>query len=103
VLPSFSEALPTALIEAAASRRPVVATRIGGTPEVVDENRTGLLVRTNDPDALADAIIEMFKNPERLKTFGSAARAHAEKNFSIELQVARTLKLWSEVIHRGGR
>ncbi len=101
VLPSHSEALPTALIEAAASRRPVVATRVGGTAEVVDENRTGMLVRTDDPEALANAIIEMFKDPERLKTFGSAARIHAEEKFSIDLQVARTLKLWSEVIERG--
>ncbi len=98
VLPSLSEALPTALMEAAASGRAVVATRVGGTAEVVDENRTGLLVQPNDPEALANAIMKMFRDPELLEKCGSAARDYALQNFSVDLQVARTLQLWADVI-----
>jgi glycosyltransferase involved in cell wall biosynthesis len=100
VLPSHSEALPTALIEAAAAARPVVATQVGGTAEVVSRNRTGMLVPPNDPRELATAIVEMLNSPERLKAYGHAARVHAERNFSIDLHVERTLKLWSEVMER---
>ncbi len=100
VLPSLSEALPSALIEAAAAGRPVVATQVGGTAEVVNRNRTGMLVPPSDPRELATAIFEMLNSPERLKAYGHAARVHAERNFSIELQVERTLKLWSEVMER---
>ncbi len=100
-LPSSSEALPTVLIEAAAAGRPVVATRVGGTAEVVRENHTGLLVPPNDPPALATAIAELLNNPKRLREFGSIAQLHAKENFAIELQVKRTLELWSKVLDRG--
>ena len=100
VLPSMSEALPTVLIEAAAAGRAVVATRVGGTAEVVKEHFTGLLVRPNDPEALAAAIVNLLQDPKRLQAFGAAARQHALENFSMELQVQRTLELWSEIIDR---
>ena len=100
VLPSMSEALPTVLIEAAAAGRAVVATRVGGTAEVVKEHFTGLLVRPNDPEALAAAIVNLLQDPKRLQAFGAAARKHALENCSMELQVQRTLELWSEIIDR---
>ncbi|MBN1569683.1 MAG: glycosyltransferase family 4 protein [Acidobacteria bacterium] len=103
ILPSMSEALPTVLIEAAAAGRAVVATRVGGTPEVVKENCTGLLVPPNDPDALAAAVGDLANNPKQLKAFSEAARAHARENFSLELQVRRTLELWSEIMDRRAR
>lgn len=98
VLPSLWEALPTALIEAAAAGRPVVATRIGGVPEVVVDGETGLLVPPNDPAALAHAIVTLLLDSERARAFGAAGRRLARQRFSIEAQVARTLDLWHSLV-----
>lgn len=100
VLPSHSEALPTALLEAAAAGRPAVATRVGGTPEVVQDGRTGLLVPPDDPRALRDAIQELLVDGERARRFGHAARELAEERFGIRTQVERTLELWREVVEK---
>ena len=98
VLPSLSEALPTALIEAAAAGRPVVATRVGGVPEVVKDGRTGRLIPPNDPAALVEAVATLLTDNEQARTFGKAARHFAQKRFAIDLQVERTLALWTNVV-----
>jgi len=100
VLPSFSEALPTALIEAAAAGRPVVATRVGGTPEVVHHGRTGLLVPPGDAHALAEAMSDVLSAPDWARRLGHAARRMAQERFSLGGQIDRTLALWSEVVSR---
>lgn len=93
-LPSFAEALPTALLEAAAAGRPVVATRVGGTPEVVAHGRTGLLVPPNDAPALRRALLTLLTDGERVCEMGRRARLRAEARFGIARQVDRTLRLW---------
>lgn len=97
VLPSRAEALPTALLEAAAAGRPVVATRVGGAVEVVEDGRTGLLVPPGDADALASAVAALLSDRDRSRALGEAARRRAEERFSLDLHVRRTLELWSEV------
>ena len=69
VLPSYREALGLAVLEAMALSRPVVATNVGGIPEMVEHERTGLLVAPHDADGLADAIVRMLTRP--------SARRHA--------------------------
>lgn len=101
VLPSEAEALPTALIEAAASGRPAVATRVGGIPEVVADGVTGLLVRPNDPAALFEAMVALLLDGERARSYGIAARWLARQHFAIEKQVERTLTLWDSIRPRG--
>jgi glycosyltransferase involved in cell wall biosynthesis len=96
-LPSLAEALPTALMEAAAAGRPVVATRVGGVPEVVAEGRSGILVPPRDPDALAEALAALLADPARARGYGEFARQRARERFGIELQVERTLALWNEL------
>ena len=103
VLPSLAEALPTALIEAAAAGRPVVATRVGGAAEIVEDGRTGLLVPPGDPSALAEAIASVLADPDRARAFGEVARRRARERFALDLQIERTLALWSEVAGRGQR
>jgi len=101
VLPSLSEALPTALMEAAAAGRPVVATRVGGIPEIVEDGCTGLLVPPDDAPALADAMAALLGDVERARAFGAAARTLAGERFGIEQQVRHTLELWSGLAARG--
>lgn len=102
VLPSFAEALPTVLLEAAAAGRPVVATRVGGTPEVVEHGRTGLLVPPDDVPALRRAVVELLGDDDRARRFGRNARAVAERRFGIQRQVERTVALWREVAAEDG-
>ena len=79
VLPSRTEALPNAVIEAMAAALPVVATAVGGVPELVDHGRTGLLVPPESPDALADAVLAVVEDPARAGRLGAAARAEVER------------------------
>src|SRR4029453_5934702 len=75
VLPSQSEAFPNAILEGMAGGLPVVATRVGGIPELVTHGRTGLLVPPGDPVALGDAIFAVLDQPQRAAAFGREARA----------------------------
>ena len=101
VLPSFSEALPTALIESAAAGRPVVATRVGGTPDVVQHGVTGLLVPPGDVPALAAAVVSVLRDPSKADSFGRAGRVVARWRFSLDGNVDRTLELWSRIVAAG--
>ena len=103
VLPSMAEALPTALIEAAAAGRPVVGTRVGGTPEVVEEGETGLLVPPGDSAALAAAVVSVLTDRDKARSFGEAGRRRALSQFSVRAQVGRTVALWSQVLSEGGK
>ena len=96
VLPSRSEAFPNALMEAMASALPVVATEVGGVPEIVDHGYTGLLVPPGQPDRLADAIRELAAQPERARTFGRRARAEVIRRYSFDRMVARFEALYLE-------
>ena len=97
VLPSYSEALPVALIEAAAAGRPAIATRVGGTAEVVEHGVSGLLVPPGDPGALAEAVVTLLSDQQRLHAFSQAARIVARHRFSLDGHADRTLELWWNV------
>lgn len=101
-LPSLAEALPTVLLEAAAAGRPVVATRVGGTPEVVEDGRTGVLVPPNDASALCRALVDVLLDPERARTYGRAARSLASARFGVGFQAERTVELWRGLVARRG-
>src|SRR6185369_3181875 len=87
VLASLAEALPTALMEAAAAGRPCVATRVGGVPEIVDDGVTGLLVPPSDAPALARALTCLARDPALRADMGRAARERAEARFSLDAQI----------------
>jgi glycosyltransferase involved in cell wall biosynthesis len=70
VLPSRSEGLPRVILEAMARARPVVATRVGGISEIVDDGRTGILVPSDDPRELASALVSILENADRSRTMG---------------------------------
>ena len=81
VLPTRSEALPTVLMEAAASGVASVATAVGGVPEVIVEGETGWLVATDTADAFADALTVALVDRAETGRRGRTARAHAEQQF----------------------
>jgi glycosyltransferase involved in cell wall biosynthesis len=94
VLTSRREGLPVSLIEAAATGVPAVATAVGGVPELVAHEETGLLVPPGDARALADALARLLAEPKRARELGRAARARAEEHFSLTRQVDELLGLW---------
>jgi glycosyltransferase involved in cell wall biosynthesis len=87
VLPSRSEAFPNGAIEAMAAGLPVIASRVGGLLDLVDDGRTGLLVPPDDPAALASAIESLLLSPVRAAAIGAAARDEVARRYSFDRMV----------------
>jgi L-malate glycosyltransferase len=87
VLPSLMEGHPLAILEAMAAGKPVVATRVGGNPEAVQDGETGLLVPPGDPDALGQAITTLVRDPDRARAMGQEGRRRVERLFSLEASI----------------
>jgi glycosyltransferase involved in cell wall biosynthesis len=94
VQPSRSEGLPLAVLEAMAHGLPVVASRVGGIPEAVDEGKSGFLVPPGDPDALAAALARVLDAGDRGAALGQAARERAVAEFSVERMAERYRALY---------
>jgi glycosyltransferase involved in cell wall biosynthesis len=103
-LPSREEGIPVSALEAMACAVPVVATRVGGTPEVIDQGRTGLLVPPGNPGALATALLGLLRNPEYAHRLGKEGREITLGRFSVEAMIAKTRALYERLLaERGGR
>ncbi|HJS73108.1 MAG TPA: glycosyltransferase family 4 protein, partial [Vicinamibacteria bacterium] len=98
VHPTLYEGSSMVTLEAMAHRKPVVATRVGGIPDKVTDGENGLLVPPGDPDALAGALIEALREPERLKAWGSRSREVVETRFSWSRRVTELLHLYDEIL-----
>jgi len=96
-LPSWTEGLPVVLLEAMAHARPVVATPVGGTPELVVDGETGLLVPPRDPEALAAALRRLLEDPDLARRLGEAGRARVAERFTAAAQTRRILELYDEL------
>jgi glycosyltransferase involved in cell wall biosynthesis len=97
VLSALAEAFPFVNLEAMAARRPVVATNVGGIPEIVISGETGFLVPPKDPDSLAKAVIKLLENPEMASLMGEKARKMVEAKFTIENAVAAYMQLYLSI------
>jgi glycosyltransferase involved in cell wall biosynthesis len=94
VLCSDREGLPIAVLEAMAAARPVVATRVGDLPLVVQDQKTGLLVDSNDVNGLADALEDLLVHPDRARQLGEAGRKLVEQQYSLERMVGQHQELY---------
>lgn len=103
ILPSDSEALPTVVLEAGASRLPVVASQVGGIPEIIEDGATGILIPPRRPDLLAEKIQWVIEHPEEARRMGEAASTRIRSIFSLPAQTAALTRLYREVIEQRGR
>lgn len=99
-LPSLYEGMPLTAIEASAMARPVVATAVDGTPEVVRDGVTGLLVPPADPSALAEAIGRLLRDPDRAAEMGRRGRAWVLERFDVDAHVRATAAVYMTVAGR---
>jgi glycosyltransferase involved in cell wall biosynthesis len=97
VLPSLNEGMGRVLLEAMAVGCPVVATRVGGIPDIVADGTTGLLVPPRDDRALAEAILTLLRDRSRRAAYGEAARRHVDGRFDVETMVRNIERLYDEV------
>ncbi len=106
ILPSIvdssgdTEGLGVVLLEAIAAGTPVVASNVGGIPDVIISNRTGLLVEQKNPDQLAAAIARLLDNPSLRKKLSAAARKHIANNYSWETVAGKFYSVYSSIISR---
>lgn len=102
VLPSLEEGFPNTILESMAAGKPVIATAVGGNPEAVDDGKTGMLVPPRDPEALARAILELLRNPERARALGRAARERVEREFGIARMIERMEDIYTRLMEAKG-
>jgi glycosyltransferase involved in cell wall biosynthesis len=100
VLPSLSEGMPVSVIEAIFMSKPVIATSVGGTPEVIQDGQTGLLIPPADPERVAEAIITMIENPELRHKFAQAGHKRALSHFTVDRMTKRYEDIFIELLSR---
>lgn len=98
VQPSLKEGFPLAALEAMASGLPVVATSVGGLPELVENGRTGWLVPPADPGALADRLRKLLLNADERRAMGAAGRRRVRERFSVEQMVSGIARVYDRIL-----
>jgi glycosyltransferase involved in cell wall biosynthesis len=102
VMSSVIEGMPNVLLEALSAERPVVVTGVGGIPEIVAHEKSGLVVPPGDPGALAAGVLRLLANPTEAAAFGSAGRRTVESRFSVPAMVESFTRLYEECLGAAG-
>ena len=102
-LTSINEGTPVSLIEAMAAGVPVVATGVGGVPDVVVDGETGHLVEAGEVKGMAEAIVELLRNPEKAREMGSAGREAVYPRFAVQTLMANVEGLYAELLRQRSR
>jgi len=102
VLPSRAEGLPNAVLEYMAAGLPVIASRVGGNAELIDDGLTGLLVPAEDSLALSGALLKLLRDPGLAQRLAQGGHESTARNFSFERLVREVDELYSELLLRGG-
>jgi glycosyltransferase involved in cell wall biosynthesis len=103
VLPSRTESLPNSVLEAMATGLPVVASAVGGIPELVEDGRTGLLFSSGDSTALAERLLLLMEDSTLAARLGEAARRQAHARYAFERMVSAIESLYTRELARRGR
>jgi len=93
----YPDPLPRTLLEAAACGKTIVATKIGGIPEMIDHNISGILIEPGAVNTLADVVISLLRNPREAERLGAAARKKIERSFSIQRHVAAVSAIYQSL------
>ena len=101
VMSSVQEGLGTAVLDALALAKPVVATRAGGLPEIIHDGKTGRLVAPADPEALADGIVEMLTRAQAAKAMANEGQSMVQNTFSIDAMVKNNIEIYKKVSANG--
>jgi len=94
LLPSRTESFGLVLLEAGLAQLPVVASNVGGIPEIIEHGKTGLLVKPGDHTQIADALTKLIEDGQKRNRLGDALREHVQKNFNIEQMLKKTIALY---------
>ncbi|BCA54099.1 putative Glycosyl transferase group 1 [Nitrospira sp. KM1] len=98
VMPSLSEGLSIALLEAMAAGKPVIVTDVGGNPELVVQGKTGLIVPSKDSGALAAALTAMLTDRNRMKQFGSAGKHRVAEHFTVQSMIGNYQQTYASLV-----
>ncbi len=98
VIPSIAEAMPLGGLEAMACEKPVVASNVGGIPEIVTDGETGYLVAPKDYESIAQKIITLLENPELRKRMGERAGVIARDRFDIQNQISKIHSVYEQIL-----
>jgi len=98
VMPSVMEGLCTSILDALVCKKPVVASRVGGIPEIIEHEKTGLLVPPRDPASLAAAIIRLAKEKELADKLAAKGCRKVKEEFSVKAMVRGTLKVYEDLL-----
>ncbi len=100
VLSSHSEGMPLVILEAMASHLPVVATSVGGIPEVISNNQTGFLIQPDDPDAIVDRVIQIYSDINLAKALGKAGQERIKSSFDVIPITNQIENLYSDLLSK---
>ncbi|WP_374564816.1 glycosyltransferase, partial [Nitrosomonas sp.] len=101
VLPSLNEGIPMLLLEALALSRPIVASRTGGIPEVIEDGKSGLLVEPGNFLAIAEAIDLLIRQKDQADQFGRTGQRRVSQNFTASLMAEKTARLYRQLVGSG--
>jgi glycosyltransferase involved in cell wall biosynthesis len=100
LLPSLSEGVPMALLEALALSRPVVASRVGGVPEVIEHDVSGILIDPGQPDELVRGCLALVDDRGRAERLGIAGRKRIEQRFSADAMAASVMEVYRALVRK---
>jgi glycosyltransferase involved in cell wall biosynthesis len=99
LLPSLTESFPLVILEAMASGVPVIATKVGGIPEMIDDEENGILIEPNNPVILSESIVRLLQNQALRKNISQNARAKVVNYFTSKIMAENTKKFYEEILY----